>query len=370
MGTLVAAAICLGGSTAAFAADPSKDDSTVTPMGQLALAESGYSATLVVVGEGGAESIPVDRSDLTISAILKSRGYDPASFLDEKGIALELGKRLQNDEKSVVYSNTVTGSSETIELRLPDLETEDPNRYRGERIVDSEGRLGTALKTTVVHRDLSQLPQSPDAPPEKLDAETLSSPAAQTGEESYLTVLEAPEARRVTVGTKDCGSQYLCDFLKNGGLAGLQVSGTYVHPLGHAQQWTTYYGSNSHEGGAVDFPVATGTPIYAAADGVVEDSGWIGAGGNMVSIRHADGNLTGYAHMVELPIVKKGDQVKAGQVIGFVGSTGRSTGSHLHFESRTDTLWGTSIPVYEYMRLHGVDLGNCTEGPCSLSRKD
>lgn len=92
----------------------------------------------------------------------------------------------------------------------------------------------------------------------------------------------------------------------------------------------TQYYSWRHTG--VDIANKVGTPLYAAEDGVVEQSGWNGSGyGNMILIRHANGMKTRYGHASAL-YVKAGETVVRGQVIAAMGSTGRSTGSHLHFE--------------------------------------
>lgn len=368
LGAVVAAALCLGGIPGAVALSDPNGDTAITPLGQIDLKEKDYSATLVVVSESGAESIAVSRSDLTVASVLKSRGYESDSFKDDKGNQIALGQRLENGQQVVVYSSTVAGTSETIELKLPDERTEDPNLYEGQTVVADPGKIGSALKTTIIHRDLSKMPLKPDALPESLDPAALSSEATQTGEEVYITVLDAPLPKKYTAGTKPCGSPYLCELIKSGGLAAVAGAGAYVHPLGSAKDWTTYHGSRGHEGGAVDFPVPSETPIYAVADGVVVDSGWLGGGGNMVTIRHADGTLSAYAHMVETPLVRAGMPVAMGQIIGFVGSTGNSTGPHLHFEIFKAKIWGETIPAYEYMKLHGVVLGSCVDGPCELSQ--
>lgn len=94
-------------------------------------------------------------------------------------------------------------------------------------------------------------------------------------------------------------------------------------------------------GGAVDFGCPKGTPIYAAAAGKVTFSatGWNGGFGGLIIISHDNGTQTYYAHQSRLG-AKVGDVVKKGQVIGYVGSTGRSTGPHLHFETRnTKNPW-------------------------------
>lgn len=81
----------------------------------------------------------------------------------------------------------------------------------------------------------------------------------------------------------------------------------------------------------IDIDAAFGTPVVATADGVVKAAGYYGDYGNMVLIEHASGYATLYAHLSEIK-VKVGERVKAGEVLGKVGSTGRSTGPHLHYE--------------------------------------
>ena len=81
----------------------------------------------------------------------------------------------------------------------------------------------------------------------------------------------------------------------------------------------------------LDFPADTGTPIYAAAGGVVVVQEWHNAYGNMIEVDHGNKLITRYAHASQV-FVKKGDIIKRGQKIAEVGTTGRSTGPHLHFE--------------------------------------
>ena len=82
-----------------------------------------------------------------------------------------------------------------------------------------------------------------------------------------------------------------------------------------------------------DFAAPTGTPIMASGDGVVKKAGWCGGGGNCVKIKHNSTYQTVYAHMSKFARgIKVGVRVKQGQTIGYVGSTGKSTGPHLHYE--------------------------------------
>lgn len=85
----------------------------------------------------------------------------------------------------------------------------------------------------------------------------------------------------------------------------------------------------------VDFAAPTGTPVYAPYHGTVETVGRVGPNGNLVTIRHEGGIVTGYAHLSRFAAgLRKGQKVKTRQVIGYVGTTGRSTGPHLHFSAK------------------------------------
>ena len=89
--------------------------------------------------------------------------------------------------------------------------------------------------------------------------------------------------------------------------------------------------SKLHKG--TDFAAPTGTPIFAAGNGVVERSSRYGGYGNYVRLRHPNGYQTAYAHMSKYgPGIKSGVRVKQGDIVGYVGSTGASTGPHLHYE--------------------------------------
>ena len=86
-----------------------------------------------------------------------------------------------------------------------------------------------------------------------------------------------------------------------------------------------------HKG--TDFAASMGTPIMASGSGIIKKAGWCGGGGNCVVIKHNSTYTTVYAHMSKFAkVIKKGVRVKQGQTIGYVGSTGKSTGPHLHYE--------------------------------------
>ena len=100
-----------------------------------------------------------------------------------------------------------------------------------------------------------------------------------------------------------------------------------LHPI--SGQW------KAHKG--VDFAAVSGTPIRASGDGVVESASPSGGYGNLVVLRHWSNYSTAYAHMSRFaPGIRKGSKVRQGEVIGYVGSTGWSTGPHLHYEFRVN----------------------------------
>jgi murein DD-endopeptidase MepM/ murein hydrolase activator NlpD len=101
----------------------------------------------------------------------------------------------------------------------------------------------------------------------------------------------------------------------------------------------------------LDFRASMGDPVRATANGKVASAGWAGGYGRMVEIDHGNGLSTRYGHLSEIH-VKVGDPIKIGQVIGAVGSTGRSTGPHLHYETRID---GEAVDPQKFLRA-GVRL--------------
>lgn len=118
-------------------------------------------------------------------------------------------------------------------------------------------------------------------------------------------------------------------------------------PYRQSGSWASGY----HTG--VDFPVPTGTSVKAVSAGKVVSAGWAGAYGYEVVIRHGDGRYSQYAHLSALH-VRAGQQVSAGQRVARSGSTGNSTGPHLHFEIRTGAGYGSDVDPLAYLRAGGV----------------
>lgn len=116
--------------------------------------------------------------------------------------------------------------------------------------------------------------------------------------------------------------------------------GMRVHPV--------IGGRRQHKG--IDLAAPTGTPVYATADGVISRADWFSSYGLFISIEHGGNIQTRYGHLSRLNVAA-GQQIKKGDLIGYVGSTGRSTGPHLHYEVR---IAGSAVNPVPYMQGTGI----------------
>lgn len=123
------------------------------------------------------------------------------------------------------------------------------------------------------------------------------------------------------------------------------VLGAGYHQVG--KHWI-----HTHSG--QDFVVPSGTSVRAAHTGTVVTAGWGGAYGNNIVIKHGAHLYTQYGHLSKIG-VHVGQKVITGQEIGKSGSTGNSTGPHLHFEVRTTPFYGSSVEPVHFLKVHGVN---------------
>lgn len=145
---------------------------------------------------------------------------------------------------------------------------------------------------------------------------------------------------------------------------GLQL----MHPV-TSRRISSPYGWRSNPTGAgnqihigQDYPISCGSPVYASEAGTVTVSGWAGHSGMRVTISHGNNVQTGYSHNSKL-IVKVGDQVKQGQLIALSGTTGNSTGCHVHFEVIVDGRWHDPrnyLPIIPGQRQAMIDSSRLT----------
>ena len=100
----------------------------------------------------------------------------------------------------------------------------------------------------------------------------------------------------------------------------------------------------------IDISAPMGTPVHAAADGIVMHAGWNGGYGRCVIIDHGNNYQTWYAHLSRMDVIE-GEEIRQGEVLGAVGTTGRSTGSHLHYEVR---IGSTPVNPYRFLARASV----------------
>ena len=114
---------------------------------------------------------------------------------------------------------------------------------------------------------------------------------------------------------------------------------------GYGMRWHPVTGGRrAHKG--IDLAQPTGTPVYATADGVVSKADWFSSYGLYISIEHGGNIQTRYGHLSRLNVAA-GQEVKKGDLIGYVGSTGRSTGPHLHYEVRISGVAVNPVPYLQ-----------------------
>ena len=155
--------------------------------------------------------------------------------------------------------------------------------------------------------------------------------------EAYKAESEA-EYDRISSEMQEVSSQIAALSAQAAAAGGVPYSGTFVWPTPSCTSTSSAYGYRVHPiYGTVkfhageDIPAGYGAEILAAASGTVTTAGWVSGYGNYTVIDHGGGTMTAYGHQSSI-IVSVGQYVEQGQVIGYVGSTGNSTGPHLHFE--------------------------------------
>jgi murein DD-endopeptidase MepM/ murein hydrolase activator NlpD len=187
-------------------------------------------------------------------------------------------------------------------------------------------------------------------PSNNLDPETLgdySSPNIEPG-----TMLFVPGGRRPTVAwvqardSETSGSSYLGDGACTVSIYSQSGTGTFTWPT--TATWLSGYDYTPPTHNGLDFDGDFGSPIYASDAGVIVYSGWSHVGyGNLIVVDHDNGWQTFYAHLMDGTMLPCGTNVQKGELIAAMGSTGNSTGPHLHFEIR---LNGAAVNPWQYLQ--------------------
>ena len=165
--------------------------------------------------------------------------------------------------------------------------------------------------------------------------------------------MQAASEERVNRELKDAEAKWAAQLAQMNNV----TTGSWYWPLPGQYKLSSLFGGrilygyyDNHTG--TDIPAGTGTPIYAANDGIVtsvNSNPYASSYGNYCIISHGSGYATLYAHQCQAPVVREGQTVSKGQLIGYVGSTGNSTGPHLHFELRVNGVRGNVLKLYPGM---------------------
>lgn len=281
-------------------------------------------AILNVDGEETAKSDNVEQANKALENYLKQfeiiDEYDSVEFLNKVSVTQKYLVKTSADKlpsvnaflakgKEVLTVKRVKTVVETETLKYETIETKSSGYVVGTRITTQKGVNGTQQVTyKVAEVNGKQV--------EKI--------------KTASKVIKAAVPQKVTVGTKKA-------TVSSSNTSNDNIKPTMLWPVKRVEKSyvSSYMGDGrGHKG--MDIVAPKGTPIYAARNGVVISAGWDTSGyGYKVVIKHANGIETLYAHCSVIK-VKIGDQVGEGQEIALVGSTGRSTGNHLHFEVRVN----------------------------------
>ena len=220
---------------------------------------------------------------------------------------LQIGQKIKVKTQVPVYGiSTVMRETQEEAIPIPEEEIENLSQYKTYRKVISEGSEGKKIAAYKVYYENGiEVKREPDPEHDVIQTEAV--------------------PRKVEVGT-----------LEKTADANVSV-GNFIYPIFDSAYFSSPFGDRDYGSGhhyGIDIAAPTGTPVYAADGGVVVQAGWNSGGyGNWVVIDHQNGFKTVYAHNSAV-IVYPGQKVHQGQLLSLVGSTGDSTGSHLHFEIR------------------------------------
>lgn len=196
---------------------------------------------------------------------------------------------------------------------------------------------------------------------QRAQAQTLLSQIAASESEYAAEAKELADSEaKINKELKDAEAKYAAQLAALAAQNNVNMtSGDWYWPLPGRYKISSLFGNradpftgkrDNHTG--TDIPAPGGTPIYAAKDGVVttvNQNRYASSYGYYCIISHGSGYATLYAHQNQVPIVREGQTVQKGQIIGYVGSTGRSTGNHLHFELRVNGVRNDVLRLYPGM---------------------
>ena len=285
-----------------------------------------------------AKSLSVLQAALLIAALvlvpvlLTLLFITPKSNIQEQGMKALLPPHLKSSIiSSQVHLDAYAKELGELQARMMRLDAQS------ERLAKIAGEKDKSLSKKPNQKTGNLLPANRGGP--LVNAHPMTEPSLQAAILELTQAVDARDDSLSSIEAKILQQSVLKDMLPNSN----PINAAY-NSSSYGWRIDPFNGNKAfHEG--LDFTANTGTPIRAAADGIVLSADLGGAYGKLVKIEHGAGLETRYAHASKL-LVKAGDRVVKGQIIAEVGSTGRSTGPHLHYEIR---LNGESLDPRRYL---------------------
>ena len=285
-----------------------------------------------------AKSLSVLQAGLLIAALvlvpvlLTLLFITPKSNIQEQGMKALLPPHLKSSIiSSQVHLDAYAKELGELQARMMRLDAQS------ERLAKIAGEKDKSLSKKPNQKTGNLLPANRGGP--LVNAHPMTEPSLQAAILELTQAVDARDDSLSSIEAKILQQSVLKDMLPNSN----PINAAY-NSSSYGWRIDPFNGNKAfHEG--LDFTANTGTPIRAAADGIVLSADLGGAYGKLVKIEHGAGLETRYAHASKL-LVKAGDRVVKGQIIAEVGSTGRSTGPHLHYEIR---LNGESLDPRRYL---------------------
>ncbi|TFD50426.1 M23 family metallopeptidase [Cryobacterium sp. Hh11] len=211
--------------------------------------------------------------------------------------------------------------------------------------------IGASLPALAVNPERGQASPTPATQTDNLQSVSNSSAATVKINRDGFTVTEAAKSKSYTESASSGAWSSLVPIQMSDQGWALPVVGRISSPFGPRPNKPVDGVGEYHNG--TDIAAPCGRPVFAATGGKIVDAGYQGSYGNWVLIDHGNGVETGYAHNSKL-LVDVGQLVVAGEIIAVVGTTGASSGCHVHFETRID---GIRIDAEPFMMEKGISLG-------------
>ncbi len=313
--------------------------STLITRGLVAAGTGGAVVALPLIGATGAhaaeQAAPATAPAAVVSAAAQVQAAAPAASPAAKAAAPKTYSVVAGDYLSKIAAEQgVAGGWQKLYADNRQVVGEDPS------LILPGMKLTLGAKNTA--KAAAPKAAAEAAPKAAAKAERKAAPKAE--HKAVQKTRSAGEQTRATRSTERAAAQPA-----SSGWVAPVAGGVSTPYRASGSMWSSGY----HTG--ADFIASSGTTVRAVGAGTVVSAGWSGAYGNEVVIKHADGNYSQYAHLSSLA-VSAGQSVSGGQQIGLSGSTGNSTGPHLHFEIRTSPSYGADIDPLAYLRQHGVSI--------------